>query len=80
MSRRMVPSVRMAGVTLAQNAAAIEAALARGEEYKALVLKGNEMLPPADFARRLGVLRETVHAWRKSGAVLSLPDRGLDEY
>lgn len=39
MSRRMVPSVRMAGVTLAQNAAAIEAALARGEEYKALAWK-----------------------------------------
>lgn len=67
---------------------ALARAFERGEIQAAQILAGDEMLDPATIADRLGVTRQTVHAWGKSGKLLALssakrgvryPDWQLDE-
>lgn len=67
---------------------ALARAFERGEIQAAQILAGDEMLDPATMAKRLGVTRQTVHAWGKSGKLLALssakrgvryPDWQLDQ-
>ncbi len=59
-----VPSPRLRG--------ALERAFERGELQASRILAGEEMLDPASMADRLGITRQTVHAWGKSGKLLAL--------
>lgn len=75
-----VPSPRLRG--------ALARGLERGEMQAARILTGAGMLDPATMAERLGITRQTVHNWGKSGKLLALssarrgvryPDWQLDQ-
>lgn len=68
--------------------ASLSRAFVRGEAQAAAILSGPGMLDPATMAERIGVTRQTVHNWAKSGRLLALssakrgaryPDWQLDD-